>query len=101
MILYPIIVFTIILLIISVRVLYVKLKPKKVVLPPEKLTETQQEILKDAEKFKFVNYRGTILKMTEEETKLFYGANRRQRNEMVKLALKGQDFTKHFKSVQP
>lgn len=101
MILYLIIVLTIILLIISIRVIYVKLKPKKVVLPPEKLTETQKDILKDAEKYHFVKYRGTILKMTDEETRLFYGANRVNRNKMVKLALKGEDFTKHFKSVQP
>ena len=87
-----------ILILITVRVLWVKLRKPKINIPVEKLTDFQKEIIKDAENHKFVNYRGTILKLSQKEYELFLGATRKQRKVMKDLAMKGQDLTKHFKN---
>lgn len=94
---YLLLILASILIIISIRVLWVKLRKPKI--PIEKLTDVQKEIIKDAENHKFVNYRGTILKLSQKEYELFLGATRKQRKVMKDLAMKGIDLTKHFKNA--
>jgi hypothetical protein len=46
-----------------------------------------------------VDYRGKVILMNPAEFKLWLGANRRDKNRMLELSMKGKDLTKHFRAV--